>query len=213
MATKTIATQNEVITSLKDGAYKQARAGDTVKSVARYCLSNVVGFPEDIPKDALEQLNEGYRLRFSENNPPKQYAVIDDKYLLVNDSNNLKEASNKKLIGVDFAFSFNQQVFGKLKETEPYMYPIVKQIRKEVQTYCSNRINDLKREARRIQNEGKENARTAVKDFTEVVDAVFNDGKTGLIARCGSAKKRDDVTADLDKLKQSIKAFNLVWLK
>ena len=69
------------VTSLKDGAYQQAKANDTIRVVARYAINNIVGFPEDIPKESLEQLNEGYLLRWNENNPPVTYAVINDHFI------------------------------------------------------------------------------------------------------------------------------------
>ena len=201
------------ITSLKDGAYKQATANDTVRTVARYAINNIVGFPEDIPKESLEQLNEGYLLRFNENNPAITYAVINDHFITYDDS--LHKDCEKRIIGEDYVMSFSGQAFGALKESEPYLHELLVPLRKKIQTYCSNRINDLKREGKKIVKESDpaSNTRSSIKSFNEVVDEVFN-GKTGLFARCKTAnKQRSDTEADEAKLKLAYKSFMTVWNK
>ena len=52
--------------SLKDGAYRQASATQTIESVARYCLDTVAGFPETISPEAKDELYNGYRMKFNE---------------------------------------------------------------------------------------------------------------------------------------------------
>ncbi len=145
------------ITSLKDGAYQQAKASDSIRSVAKYALSNIKGFPETLPDESKAQLYDGYRLRFNENNPAEQYAVVDGNYLLIDGSNpDLANAREKINIGVDYAcVSFTQQQFGKLKNENPKLYAIVKDWRDRVNTYCSNRLGDLKRTAKSILSEGQ----------------------------------------------------------
>jgi hypothetical protein len=113
------------ISSLKDGAYKQAVASDRMRSVAKFVLENSKGFPETVQDEVKDQLYDGYRLRFNEVNPPEQYAIINDHYVLVN-TPELAESREKVNIGVDYAFSFTQQQFGKMKNENPYLHAIIK---------------------------------------------------------------------------------------
>ena len=98
------------ITSLKDGAYKQAVASDKMRGVARYVLTACKGFPDDVSDEVKEQLYDGYRLRFNETNPAKRYAVVNDHYLLIDGSNpDLEKEREIVNIGVDYCFAFSQQ--------------------------------------------------------------------------------------------------------
>jgi len=214
MATKALVSQkqidaiNSTITSLKDGAYKQALANDRVESVAQYCLDNIKGFLDEVPTEAKTELYDGYRLRFNEKNPAKVYARVNDHYLLIDGSNpELNNAKEQVNIGVDYAFSFTQQQFGKMKTDNPYLYPIVKEIRDKVNTYCSNRLSDLKRQARAIVNRGKTRDRSATADFAQRIEDTFKD----LATKCKNAKARGDETANEEKLTQARIAFMVKW--
>lgn len=211
MATKSPAVpavDSTVITSIKDGAYKQAVASDRMRTVAKYVLEHVKGFPETVPDEVKAQLYDGYRLRFNEVNPPKQYAVVNDHYVLIDGSNpDLEKEREKVNIGVDYAFSFTQQQFGKLKNENPYKHAIVKDVRDRVNTYCSNRLADLKRQARTIQNEGVKRERGATSDFAHRVIDTFKD----LAVKCKNAKARGDETADDKRFETARKAFMTAW--
>lgn len=204
---------SEVFTSAKDGAYKQAKASDSIYRFAKYVLEQFPSFPETVSDELKAQLYEGYRLRFSEVNKPQQYAIVNDHYLLIDGSNPELEKEREKVnIGVDYAFSFTQQQFGKMKNDDPYKYEIIKPIRERVNTYCSNRLGDLKRQARTILNEGKQKDRSATLSFAEYLDKVFK-GDQGLTVRCKNAKARGDDTANEQKLKTAINAFMVAWNK
>jgi hypothetical protein len=212
MATKAqaVPATNEQITSLKDGAYKQALANDRMRSVARYVIDQSKGFPETVADEVKEQLYDGYRLRFNEVNRPKTYAVVNDHYLLVDGSNpDLDDAKEKVIIGVDYCFAYSQQQYGKLKNENPYLHAIVKDWRDKVNTYCSNRLGDLKRQARTILNEGKTRERGATADFAKRLDDVFKD----LRLKCDNAQKRGDETADKAKFDIARNAFMTAWSK
>lgn len=215
MATKALAVPatNDKITSFKDGAYKQAVANDRMRGVARYVMEQSKGFPETVPDEVKEQLYDGYRLRFNEVNQPERYAVVNDHYLLIDGSNPaLEDEREKVVIGTDFAFSFSQQQYGKLKNENPYLHAIIKSWRDKVNTYCSNRLGDLKRQARTILNEGKTKERGATLDFGQRVVEVFK-GDQGLIVKCKNAKSRGDETANEAKLKLAVDAFMVQWNK
>jgi len=195
---------SDEIVSLKDGAYKQASANDRVVSVAKYVMDKVKGFPDTLPDEAKAELTEGYRLRFGENNPPVTYAIVDDHYIPLADG---QEAKEKAIISVHFVFSFSQQQYGRLKNDNPYLYDIVKPIREKCITYCSNRVNDLKRQARALLKTDTKGNRTATLDFVERVPKVLDD----LDAKCKVAKERGDTSADLEKYRKAVVAFYAVW--
>ena len=212
MATKAqaVPVTNEQITSLKDGAYKQALANDRMRSVARYVLDQSKGFPETVADEVKEQLYDGYRLRFNEVNKPQTYAVVNDHYLLIDGSNPALENEREKVvIGVDYCFAYSQQQYGKLKNENPYLHAIVKEWRDKVNTYCSNRLGDLKRQARTILNEGKTRERGATADFAKRLEDVFKD----LRLKCDNAQKRGDETADKAKFDIARNAFMTAWSK
>ena len=205
-----VSVTNEQITSLKDGAYKQALANDRMRSVARYVLDQSKGFPETVADEVKEQLYDGYRLRFNEVNKPQTYAVVNGHYLLIDGSNPALENEREKVvIGVDYCFAYSQQQYGKLKNENPYLHAIVKEWRDKVNTYCSNRLGDLKRQARTILNEGKTRERGATADFAKRLEDVFKD----LRLKCDNAQKRGDETADKAKFDIARTAFMTAWSK
>jgi hypothetical protein len=211
MATKATvvpAVDQFTISSIKDGAYKQAVASDRMRSVAKFVLENSKGFPETVQDEVKEQLYDGYRLRFNEVNKPEQYAIINDHYVLVN-TPELAESREKVNIGVDYAFSFTQQQFGKMKNENPYLHAIIKSWRDKVNNYCSNRLADLKRQARAIQNEGKTRERGATADFAKRIQDVFSD----LADKCKNAQARGDETADSKRFATARTAFMTAWSK
>jgi hypothetical protein len=198
------------ITSLKDGAYKQAVANDRMRSVARYVMEQSKGFPETVADEVKEQLYDGYRLRFNEVNKPSTYAVVNDHYLLIDGSNPaLENEKEKVVIGVDYCFAYSQQQYGKLKNENPYLHAIVKEWRDKVNTYCSNRLGDLKRQARTILNENVKKERGATADFAKRLDEVFKD----LAVKCKNAKARGDETADEGRYATARQAFMTAWSK
>lgn len=211
MATKATAlpvVDQFTISSIKDGAYKQAVASDRMRSVAKFVLEHSKGFPETVQDEVKDQLYDGYRLRFNEVNKPEQYAIINDHYVLVN-TPELAESREKINIGVDYAFSFTQQQFGKMKNENPYLHSIIKVWRDKVNNYCSNRLGDLKRQARAIQNEGKTRERGATADFAKRIQDVFSD----LTDKCKNAQARGDETADSKRFATARTAFMTAWSK
>lgn len=199
------------ITSLKDGAYKQAVATDRMRSVARYVMAQSKAFPESVSDEIKEQLYEGYRLRFNEINMPEKYAVVNDHYLLIDGSNpDLENEREKVIIGVDYCYAYSQQQYGKLKNENPNLHALIKGWRDRTSSYCSNRLADLKRQARVIMNEGKTRERTATIDFAQRVTETFK-GDQGLVVKCKNAIARGDNTANEAKLKTAIDAFMVKW--
>jgi len=192
------------ITSLKDLGYQQASTGDSLDNQAEYALVHISGFPEDISSEAREMLYEGYRQRKSERNPAKVYAVINDHYVIATP----EQVQNKKIekieIGVAYAFAYSSQEFGKLKNTNPALHGIIKNIRDDVADYCSNRLGDLKRACKKIlaKRNGTSTTRTTL-DFAQSMTNLFD-------AQAKSVKVKEtkrDTTANSAKYALAVKAF------
>ena len=188
--------------SVRDFGYQQAMTGDSLVSQAQYALDNFAGFPESIADETKGDLYSGYQLRYAENQPVKVYAVINDHYVLATD----EQVKNKKIekieIGVAYAYSYSSQEFGKLKNTNPALHKIVGDVREKFSTYASNKLGDLKREAKKILNSGKTSTRSTL-DFTQSMTKIFD-------AQAKSVKvkqDRGDTTANALKYKTAVKAF------
>ena len=210
MAKTTKAATAEVasFSSLKDLGYQQAGNFDKSISMAQHALDKIVGFPKDVPAEAKDELYEGYRMRFNERNAPTMYAVVNDHYVRATQEHIDTKNVEKIEIGVAYAFSYSQQEFGKLKSTQPALHALVADIREKCNTYCSNRLGDLKRAAKIILDKDKPRERTANKDFAEFVMAWMNDAAP---TRLVSAKNRGDASADTKRFNEAKVAFMVKW--
>ena len=190
--------------SLRDLAYNQAKAGDTVIDQAKLALEKIAGFPVDISSEAKAELYEGYQLRFNENQPPKVYAVVSGHYVLATPEHEKNKKVEKVEIGVAFAFSFTSQEFGKLKSTNPALHGIVAQVRSRFSDYASNKLGDLKRAAKKILDEqsGKTTQRQTL-DFVESMTKIFSAQEKSVKVK----QDRGDTTANALKYKQAVDAF------
>ena len=202
-----LATQ-PAFTSLKDSAFQQAGAYQTLESVARYALAQIKDFPKEVPTESKDALYEGYRMKFDALQPAETYAVINGHYVLASEEHKKTDNVEKVNIGVPYAYSYSSQEFGKLANTNPALHALVKGIREKCSTYCSNRLSDLKRAATKLLNEGKERQRGVNKDFAEFVEAWFKDTAPD---RLKSAKNRGDGSADDKRFNEAKVAFMVKW--
>ena len=196
------ATQETAISSLKDGAFKQAAAAKTLEDVAQYAIAHISGFPENVPDEAKDELYEGYRLKFDGLHPAKMYAVINDHIVEATQDHINAKNVEKMEIGVAYALSYTAQEYGKLANSRPELYKLVKPIREKCSTYCSNRLNDLKRAAKKILSEGQDRKRETL-FFKESMDKVFETQEKSVKVK----QDRKDATADLAKYRLAVKAF------
>jgi len=194
--------------SLKDSAFQQAGAAQTLEDVARYVLGLVPGFPKEIPSETRDELYDGYRMKFDALKPAKTYAVINDHIVLATDEHKKAKNVEKIEIGVAYAFSYSSQEFGKLANTRPELHKLLKDVRDDCSTYCSNRLGDLKRAATKILKNGKDRQRGANKDFAEFVEAWFKDTAPD---RLKSASARGDSSADSKRFNEAKVAFMVKW--
>ena len=198
------------ISSIRDLGYKQAKHSEGATAQAQYAIDNMAGFPEtEITPENKAQLFDGYRLRFSENNPGTMYAIVNGNYVTATDDHMANKSVEKILIDVGYAFSLASHEFGKLKNENHALHGLIKIVRDKAGTYCSNRLGDLIREAKRIKNAGKERARAATVDFSERVTKALED----LGDKCKLASLRGDETADAARYKAARIAFLVVWAK
>lgn len=204
---KAVVTDAVTFTSLSDAAYKQAGAFEVTDSVAHFVISKAPTFPDDVPSEVKDELYKGYRQKFSQIKGVTQYAVIGDHIVLATDEHKSNAKVEKIEIGVEYAFSYTSQEFGKLRNERPALHAIVADVREKAQTYCSNRLADLKRAVRKIKNAGQERQRTANKNFAEYIDKFFVDS----LDRLKSAKARGDNTADVDRFNKAKVAFMTAW--
>jgi hypothetical protein len=208
-AAKAVESATQVsFTSLKDSAFQQAGAHQTLESVARYALAQIKDFPKEVPTEAKDSLYEGYRMKFDALQPALMYAVINGHYVRASIEHCANDSIEKVEIGVPYAYSYSAQEFGKLANTNPALHAIVKEIREKTATYCSNRLGDLKRAANKILNNGKDRNRGVNKDFYEFVEAWFKDTAPD---RLKSEKNRGDSSADEKRFNEAKVAFMVKW--
>jgi len=190
------------ISSLKDLGYQQAKTGDSLETQAQFALDNITGFPEDMPSEAKDALYDGYRMRYSERKPATMYAVINDHYVIATP----EQVQNKKIekidIGVAYAFAYSSQEFGKMKNTNPALHGIIKVIRDDVANYCSNRLGDLERAAKKLIAKKDGTSRTTL-DFAESMLKSFSAQEKSVKIK----QAKGETTADAAKFSLAVKAF------
>ena len=209
---KSATTQTSAsFTSVQDAGFQQAGAYQTTEAVARFVMSQDASFPTEVASEVKDALYNGYRMKFTQLLEPTTYAVINDHYVIATEEHMKTDNVEKIRIGVDHAYSYSQQEFGKLKNTRPALHSLIGKVRDKTSTYCSNRLAELKRVAIRLQKdasgeEGK--TRKANLNFEEFVDAWFKDTAED---RLKTAKSRGDATADAKRFTNAKIAFMTKW--
>jgi len=179
---------------------------------AQFAIDNFNNFPEEISKEERAECYEGYIARYNELHPVEQYACIDGNWLPLKSLS--KDAKPLEVVEWNGAYAlsaFSQQAFGNLKNEDLAKYNVLKPLRNAASKYASDKVKSLERKAKEILREksGQPKTREATKAFSEVVKASHEDLRT----RCKNAKSRGDESADEDKFRKSVEAFNAVWLK
>jgi hypothetical protein len=214
-----------IIKSLQDLANQHATALGRVTELASWALDNIKGFPskESISKDDLEQLELGYRSKYAQLNPPVDYVVIEGNHMRISDCETqgikIPAKAERVKYGVDFAFSFNSNEVGRLKDTHgEFIYNLVatdKGIRSKCNKYVSNTLNKLLAEGLAISNLRK--GITVVRKPNLDIDMWLYDDKGPIKAmqqrvKNGLAKKT--VSTDMAKrIENAILAFNVAFKK
>jgi len=199
------------MTNLVDLGYAQAGAGDALTSHAQTAIAHIVGFPENVPDEARADLYTGYRKRWDANHPATLYAVIDGNYVQATAEMEKNKKVEKVEIGMHNVFSYSQQEFGKLKTTQPALHAVMQPIRENIVDYCSGCLSDLKSKARKIIKKENPTPRAPNLDFSDWLMDKEKGIIPEMIAKCKTAKKRGDATADEARLKDAIVAFLAKW--
>lgn len=179
------------IASLKDAGYQSAAAAERIAAIAQYVIEKCPTFLEEVPKEAKDELSQGWGLRWQELNPAQQYSA---DWVPV-------EKDGAVEVSLAFAMSYSQQAFGQLKAEEPLKHAAIKKVRDAFNKYCHNRMADLKTAIRRLNPETRQ--RSATDDYAVWVDKALDN----IITRCRNAAARGDVTADEVKTRMAVAAF------
>jgi hypothetical protein len=203
----TEAVESVTYKSVTDLGYSVAKKSDAAKLDGKYAVENIAGFPDSISKENRDEFYTGARLRANElpKYQPVEYCVVDNNYIPANQlTGDLPK--ERYIISVASVFSYSQQQFGAMKNDNPQLYAIVQDLRKRVNKYCSNALDDLKASARKYLKE--QNPETKTRAATLAFIEFLNKDFDNMITRCKTAEARgNDDTADLTSLKDSIAAF------
>ena len=219
MATKKLAVPVVLtINSLKDAAYQGAKSEETLELVAKYVLTQSPNFAEEQDPEVLNELSEGWNLRYSELYPEVEYVRLSDAVVPLDSCAEIPEKPVIVKIGVAYATSFTTHdmiAMGNPKSKDgrydPALKAVVEVWREKAKKYRDGRKRTLINKIKSILNEGKERTRPQAFEFDESVNKFFNDPKTGLHAKCKARAKRGDPSANEKKLIKAIAAFNAVW--
>ena len=218
---KTANAVNEVsVKNLQDLAMQHASALGKVKALAVWGLGNIKGFPENISTEDTEQLQLGYRHKYSLDHPAVEYVIVEGNYLKVSDCQiqgiEIPSKAERVHFGVDYAFSFNQNEAGRLKDTHSeFVYNIVKGIRTSCNKYVSNTLNNLISEGvkQKKLSEGIVPERKANLDLFDWVYCEKGPIES-MKLRAKNALAKKTVTQDeVKKLNNAIIAFNVALKK
>lgn len=209
-----------VVSSISDGGYQQAKLHGTSRSLVKSLMNMIpgLGFNDDaITDDIKTELKKGYATRWNEENPAEYYVAADGNWVKCASEDEMMshKKADKFVLDVHTAFAYTQQAFGALKSEEPAKHGLVKQVRDKFNKYVSNRIGDLKRDARKIYNEEnniqRERAPTAL--FMDWLTAPEKGALSTIRQRCINAKAKGDETADVAKLDKALAAFKAALTK
>jgi hypothetical protein len=211
------------VKNLQDLAIQHGSALDRVEALAIWGLDNIKGFPEKMSAEDTEQLQLGYRQKYSQKNPAVDYAVVEGNYLKVSDCQiqgiEIPKNAERVSYGVDFAFSFNPNEVGRLKDTHgEFIYNLVsgKQgIRTKCNKYVSNTLGKLIAEGIKQENirKGIKVERKPNLDFADWLYSEKGPIKTMQQRAVNQEAKKIITKDDVKRLSQAIIAFNVAWKK
>ena len=189
--------------NLEKLGYAQAQSSDSLEDRANEALTEIAGFPESITDEAKAALYRGYLRRFGERRPAVTYAVVDGHYVQATPEMTANKKIEKIEVTVAFAMSFSTHEYGRMTQDNPALRKIVQEIREAAGTYCSNRLGDLKRAAKKILKAGQEGTKRETKTFEESAEKVFGDWEKSVKTKAA----RGDATAKPDRFKAAVAAF------
>jgi len=204
----TTKTQGATFKSPFDLGYAFSGASQKLADIAAAAPAVIKGFPDEVDKATRAEVNNGFFLRYQENNPAAKYIRTDaDVYLPV--SGEPHKAVETVNITVAYCLDFTGQQYSKLRKDQPNLYQIVKPIREKAQKYASAMWTNLVK-AYNGRLEKGDRSRGATKDFKVRIEDMFK----GLEKSTVVAANRGDITAiPASLLKSCIAAFWATWEK
>jgi hypothetical protein len=211
-----VVSNDVVVKNLQDLAMQHANALGKVKSLAIWALDNVSGFPEKVSESDVSEIRMGYQHKYSLDYPAVDYVVIEGNHMKVSDcvmqGIEIPKSAERVSYGVDFAFSFNQNEAGRLKDTHSeFIYNLVKDIRGKCNKYTSNTYNKLVAEGV-VQDKLRKGIKTERKPNLDFMDWIFSDKGPieTMKLRAKNAQAKKLITADdVKKVNNAIIAFNV----
>jgi len=208
------------VKNLQDLALQHASALDKVSGLAVWALDNIKGFPEKMSTEDTEQLQLGYRHKYSLANPAIDYVRVEGNYLKVSDCAvqgiEIPKNAERLSYGVDFAFSFNANEVGRLKDTHgEFIYSLVSDIRKRCSKYVSNTLNKLI-SAGKEQDAIRKGIKVERKPNLDFADWLYSEKgpiKTMKQRAVNQEAKKIITKDDVKRLDLALIAFNVAWKK
>lgn len=201
-----------VITSIKDGAYQQAKLRGLTQNIVESLMAYIPGLGDPTVKDPFsdevrEELRAGYMQLWGENNKARLFVAVDGNWVEKSAKEAEKLKAEKFELTVFSAFSYTQQAFGALKNEQPGKHAIIKEVRDKFNKYVSNCLGDLKNVATKMYKEkhGISNTRNQVNYF----DWLLTGDKSALAnirQRAINAKAKGE-EVDIKMIDDAIAAF------
>lgn len=183
----------EKVASLRDFGYKVATYADRGTAYGEWAHDNIPGFPDNVPEEKKAEVFAGFIARKADLMEPsvKSYRKegADNFILMVPGETSV---STVRLTAA-YAMSYSSQQFGSIRKTQPNLHRLVKEIRDEVNKYCSNRWTALVNLYKAAHKESRK--RDINKTFAEWLDEtianIIKRHKTALARTMGSDGKPD----------------------
>lgn len=215
-----VVSNDVVVANLQDLAMQHASALGKVKALAIWALDHVSGFPEKVSENDVSEIRMGYQHKYSLDNPSIDYVVVEGNHIKVSDcvmqGIEIPKNAERVSYGVDYAFSFNQNEAGRLKDTHSeFIYNLVKDIRGKCNKYTSNTYNKLVAEGI-VQDKLRKGIKVERKPNLDFMDWIFSDkGPIEMMKlRSKNALAKKTITADeVKKLNNALIAFNVAIKK
>jgi len=195
--------------SLKDAAYRFARAGETAADLAQYVITQDPAFPETVSDELKADLYAGFTLRAHELWGQDYYKLGEmGSYIKQGNSLEGKEMPAGCItLSVAYVYSFSQQEFGQLKSKDPQLHSLVKVWRDKFSKYAHNNLTALKRAAKTLLDDGKTRERSA----TDAFDVALRKSFDSFEKRVKNAENRGDDSAHPARYLTAVSAFWKVY--
>lgn len=181
----------EHVTSLQDFGYKVAGYADTGLGYGTWAAKNIPGFPDNVSDETKAEVFAGFihrkaDLMGADGKSRKYRKEGPDNYVPVPADDTSADTVN---INVGYAMAYSSQQFGSLRKAQPNLHRLVKEVRDEVNKYCSNKWQYLIRLYREANKPARE--RSVNKSFAEYIDETL----AAMTKRHKTALARGDTTA------------------